>query len=156
MDTPSGHGRPQPNASAGQTDTESITCLLGSLGNATAPEDALLRSIQLTAQAIMGPEAAKLSHVVSVRSALLLLHLLGLVKMVTHGIDAVEETLWHPVDIIGKELGPAAAGACIADQDTAKEAEEEDLAMKLAGLLMPTLDSLSKAVAAGLPYVVKR
>lgn len=144
VDRPSGHSRPQPNASAGQTDTESITFLWGSLDNATAPEDALLRSIQLTAQAMLGPEAAKLSHVVLVRSALLLLHLLGLVKMVTPGIGAVEETLWRTIDIIGEGLGPAAAGVRIADQDTGAEEEVDNLAMKLAGLLMPSLRSSGK------------
>lgn len=142
LDTPSGHSTPQP--SAGQTDTQPMTFLWGSLGNAKAPKDALLRSLQQVAQAMMRPDAAKLSHVVLVRSALLLVHLLGLVKMITPGIGAVEEALWRTVDIIGEELGPAAAGARIADQNFAKGEEEEDLAVKLAGLLMPTLRSSAK------------
>ena len=142
VDMPSSHSRPQP--SAGQTDTESITFLWGSLGNAKAPKDALLCGLQQYAQAMVGPEAAKLSHVVLVRSALLLVHFLGLVKMITPGIGAVEEALWHTVDIIGDALSPAAAAACIADKATAKEEEEEALATKLAGLLMPTLRSSVK------------
>ena len=91
-----------------------------------------------------GPEAAKLSHVGLVRSALLLIHLLGLVKMVTPGIGAVEEALWRTVDSIGEQLGPDAAGAHSAEQATAKMEEEQDLAAKVAGLLMPHLRSSVK------------
>ena len=142
LNTPSSHSRPQP--SAGQTDTEPSTFLWGSLGNATVPEAAVGRSLQQFAQAMMGPDAAKLSHVVLVRSALLLVHLLRLVKMITPGIGAVEEALWRTVVIIGAQMGPAAAGARSANQNFAKEEEEEDLAVKLAGLLMPTLRSSAK------------
>lgn len=108
----------------------------------SAPKDAVARSFQQYAQAMTGPEVHKFSHVVLVRSALLLVHLLVLVKMITPGIGAVEGALWSTVGIIGEQMNRR--NSAPATDGDAAQAEEEDLSMKLAGLLMPTLRSSVK------------
>lgn len=140
VDAPSSHSRPQQSAS--QIGTGPLTFLWGSLEDVSAPKDALARSFQQYALAMTGPEAHKLSHVVLVRSALLLVHLLVLVKMIAPGIGAVEGALWSTVGMIGEQMNKRNT-APAADGDAA-QAEEEDLSLKLAALLMPTLRSSVK------------
>lgn len=130
------------------TSSEAITFLSGSLGNTKGPEDARRRSMLQFVQAMTTPQAV--SHVLLVRSALVLLHLLRLVKLITPGIGAVEDALWRTVDAMGQQMEAckhalAEPAAHSADQNaTAQTAEEEELALKLAGLLMPTLRSSVK------------
>jgi len=135
-----------------EADACPIRFLWGNLGE-NAPLQAQAISIQQLAEALVTPLSSKdLDHDVLLRCALLLVHLLGLLKKVAPGVGPVEQALWHTLSNIGHNLQmrkhaerPAKAHSHVTILEAAAHAEEEEqLSLKLVGLLMPTLRSSLK------------
>ena len=116
----------------------------GGLGGDQGPESARLQATQLLGLALIERvPAADASRVEHIRSALMLVYMLSLLRRITAGIGPSEKALWLTLSMVNQGLNTQ---RCVSSSQTPNKSdpntsEEAQLAVQLVNLLMPFLCS---------------